>query len=49
MMDYFWSERFTQMPAAEAYMDPHKMTYRARREAQAYIPEGIVWRIVASA
>jgi hypothetical protein len=25
------------------------MTYRARREAQAYIPEGIVWRIVASA
>ena len=27
----------------------NKMTYRARREAQAYFPEGIVWRIVASA
>ena len=49
MMGYIWSEHFTQMPLAEAYVDPHKMTYRARREAQAYIPEGIVWRIVASA
>src|SRR5262249_36393831 len=25
---------------------PHKMTYRARREAQAYFREGIVWSIV---
>jgi hypothetical protein len=48
MMGYIWSEHFTQMPLAEAYVDPHKMTYRARREPQAYIPEGIVWRIVAS-
>ena len=31
MMGYFCSEHFTQMPFAEAYVDPHKMTYRARR------------------
>jgi hypothetical protein len=29
-------------------VDPHKMTYRACREAQANILKGIVWRIVAS-
>jgi len=49
MMGYFWFEHFTQMSFADAYVDPHKMTYRPRQEAQAYIPEGIVWRIVASA
>jgi hypothetical protein len=30
MMGYFWSEHFTQMPFAEAYVDPHKMTFIAR-------------------
>src|SRR5262245_12388067 len=29
-------------------LSPHKMTYRARRQAQPYFPEGIVWRIVPS-
>lgn len=38
------SEHFTQMPFAEAR--PFKMTYRARREAAAHIPGGIVlWGI----
>jgi len=31
------------------HITPHKVTYRARREAQAYFREGIVWSIVASA
>jgi hypothetical protein len=41
MIGDFWSEHFTQMPFAEAYVDPHKMTYRVRREAQAYILKGL--------
>jgi hypothetical protein len=45
-MGCFGSEHFAQMPFAEAYVRPFKMTYRARREAQAHIPEGIVlWGI----
>jgi len=46
MMGYFWFEHFTQMSFADAYVDPHKMTYRACQEARAHILEAIVWRIV---
>ena len=45
----FGAENFTRCRSRRRTLDPHRMTYRARGEAQAYIPEGIVWRMVASA